>query len=77
MGLRLREGVDLRHLAELTGLEAEALIDGAAVERLQRQGLVLLEGSSLRATAAGMLLLDAILAEIVNVAPAEVELARA
>ncbi len=59
MGLRLREGVELRRVA------ADA-IDEAAVARLAKQGLVAREDGRLRATPAGMLLLDAILAEIVN-----------
>ena len=58
MGLRLREGVDLSRL----GPDA---VDQAAVARLAQQGLVAREADRLRATPAGMLLLDSILAEIV------------
>jgi oxygen-independent coproporphyrinogen-3 oxidase len=65
MGLRLREGVDLGRIAQLSERDAEQLVDGAAVARLQDQGLILREGQRLRVTPAGMLLLDAILAEIV------------
>ena len=43
------------------------LIDRAATDRLVRHGLVALDGSHLRVTDAGMLLLDAILAEVVVV----------
>jgi putative oxygen-independent coproporphyrinogen III oxidase len=57
MGLRLREGVDLAPV--------EPLVDGDAVDRLEVQGLLAREEKRLRATPAGMLLLDAILAEIV------------
>jgi oxygen-independent coproporphyrinogen-3 oxidase len=65
MGLRLSHGVDLAGVAAKTGLPPERLVDMAAAQRLERQGLVVFEGSRLRATDAGMLLLDAILAEIV------------
>ena len=58
MGLRLREGISLARLGH--GL----YIDAAA--RLESQGLLARDGDRLRATPAGMLLLDAILAEIVR-----------
>ena len=66
MGLRLVEGVDLSRIEELSGRNREELIDEDAVARLQNQGLLRLEGKNLRVTPAGMLLLDAILAEIVR-----------
>ncbi len=66
MGLRLREGVELDRIAARSGIAADELIDDKAAERLSQQGLVTLEGSRLRVTDAGMLLLDAILAEIVS-----------
>ena len=65
MGLRLRDGLDLERVTTRTGIPPHELVDLAAVSRLQRQGLLGLEGSRLRASDAGMLLLDAILAEIV------------
>ena len=40
---------------------------GDAVGRLAKQGLVARDGARLRATPAGMLLLDSILAEVVRV----------
>ncbi len=58
MGLRLREGLPLEGVAEI--------LDMRAAERLAAQGLVALEGDGLRASPAGMLLLDAILAELVR-----------
>ena len=58
MGLRLAEGVDLERL----GSDA---VDDAAVARLRAHGLLELHGARLRTTAAGRLLLDSILAEIV------------
>ncbi|MGD3745645.1 hypothetical protein QT503_22585, partial [Xanthomonas citri pv. citri] len=64
MGLRLREGVDLDRIAALAG--GHAPIDDAQVERLQTQGLVAREGSRLRVTEAGALLLDAILPLVVR-----------
>jgi oxygen-independent coproporphyrinogen-3 oxidase len=65
MGLRLKEGVDLRRIARLSGLPAEILLDPAAMRKLKAQGLLALRDDRLNVTAAGMLLLDAILAEIV------------
>ncbi len=62
MGLRLREGVDL------TRIPSE-LVDEQALDRLARQGLLIREGDVLRVTGAGMLLLDAILPEVVNILP--------
>ena len=56
MGLRLREGVTLASVADV--------IDLGAVERLEAQGLMVREAERLRVLPAGMLLLDAILAEI-------------
>ncbi|HEY0412836.1 MAG TPA: radical SAM family heme chaperone HemW [Allosphingosinicella sp.] len=57
MGLRLREGV------AIAGLEDR--LDGAAVAKLEAQGLLARAPDRLRATPAGMLLLEAILREIV------------
>jgi len=57
MGLRLREGVDLARI----GADA---VDAEVVRRLTDQGLLRSNGSRLAATPAGMLVLDAILAEI-------------
>ncbi len=64
MGLRLREGVDLRHVAALAG--GIAPIDWTAVERLEAQGLIAREPDRLRVTEAGALLLDAILPLVVR-----------
>jgi coproporphyrinogen III oxidase-like Fe-S oxidoreductase len=61
------EGIDLDHVAARSGVPVDELIDDAAVDRLATHGLVALEGRRLRVTEAGMLLLNAILAEIVAV----------
>jgi oxygen-independent coproporphyrinogen-3 oxidase len=66
MGLRLREGIDLGRIAALSGRSAEELVNREQVKELEAQGLLASDGSRLRATAAGMLLLDAILAEVVR-----------
>ena len=65
MGLRLVEGVDLSRIKKLSGRRREELIHEDAVARLEMQRLLKLEGDHLRVSPAGMLLLDAILAEIV------------
>ena len=63
MGLRLREGVDLARI----GAE---WVDHAAVDRLNRHGLVTLAGDRLSVTEAGMPVLDAVLAEVIAPEPA-------
>ncbi|MEK6540927.1 MAG: radical SAM family heme chaperone HemW [Pseudomonadota bacterium] len=68
MGLRLAEGVDLAHIAALSGVREDALVDGQAVARLTSLGLVAREGSRLTVLPAGMILLDAILPQVVAVA---------
>ena len=66
MGLRLYEGVDLDWIADRTCLPVEAFVDRGKVGLLQQNGLLDLDGTLLRVTASGALLLDAILAEIVR-----------
>ncbi len=66
MGLRLREGVDLDRIAETAETEPRSLVDSDAVNRLSEQGLMVSQANRLRVTPAGMLLLDAILAQIVR-----------
>ena len=56
MGMRLREGIDLERLG--------GFVDERAAERLGNQGLVAREGDRLRATQAGMLVLNSLLAEL-------------
>jgi len=65
MGLRLAEGIDLDHVAALSGLPRHRLVDERALARLAAQGLVASSSSRLIVTEPGMLLLDAILGEIV------------
>ncbi|MGE4432088.1 MAG: radical SAM family heme chaperone HemW [Sphingobium sp.] len=65
MGLRLAEGVDIAAIAGRTGLDEDRLIDAPALARLAGHGLVARDGTRLRVTGEGALLLDAILAEIV------------
>ena len=67
MGLRLAEGVDLARIAALGESSVGAVVDLPAVDRLSRQGLVARTGDRLRATEAGMPVLNALLAEIVRV----------
>ncbi|MBX3561471.1 MAG: coproporphyrinogen III oxidase [Sphingomonas sp.] len=64
MGLRLTEGVDIDRIAKLAGRDP---VDRNAVTRLADQGLLATDGARLRATHAGLLLLDSVLAEIVRV----------
>lgn len=66
MGLRLRDGVDLARIAELASASADQIVELAAIAKLQQHGLLSLDGARLKATSAGTLLLDGILAEIVR-----------
>ena len=62
MGLRLAEGIDPTLLAERLGVDR--IVDDQAVDRLAALGLLERDGSIVRTTPAGRLLLDSILAEI-------------
>jgi oxygen-independent coproporphyrinogen-3 oxidase len=66
MGLRLNAGVDLSLIARETGIAAERLVDGRTVGRLAGHGLIARDGDRLCVLEPGMLLLDAILADIVT-----------
>jgi oxygen-independent coproporphyrinogen-3 oxidase len=63
MGLRLDEGVDLARLSQKTGMTD--LIDPKAEARLTDLGFVTRTTDTIRVTPAGMLLLNAILADLV------------
>jgi oxygen-independent coproporphyrinogen-3 oxidase len=67
MGLRLAEGVDVADIAERTGVAAEDLLHWPKVESLEGHSLLTHDGYRIALTEAGMLLLDAILAEIVAI----------
>jgi len=62
MGLRLAEGIDTDELA--TRLGVDAIVDEAAVGRLQKLGMVQRSGQRLAVTPNGRLLLDSILSEL-------------
>jgi oxygen-independent coproporphyrinogen-3 oxidase len=61
MGLRLAEGIDVAALEQRFGVP---LTDRSAVDRLVRTGHLSTDGYRLNTTAAGLLVLDRILAEI-------------
>ena len=67
MGLRLREGIDAEALADRFGVDS--LVDWVRVERLIESGHLDRDGSKLRVTVMGRLVLDAILGEIAPVEP--------
>jgi oxygen-independent coproporphyrinogen-3 oxidase len=67
MGLRLAEGVDLDRIAALSGIGVAQLVDERTIDQLIDIGLLHRRGAKLQVAAAGMLLLDAILPEIVMV----------
>lgn len=64
MGLRLTEGVDVERIAKRSGV-AEP-VDGDAVDRLSRLGLIESAPPRLRVTEAGFGVLDSILTEVVT-----------
>jgi putative oxygen-independent coproporphyrinogen III oxidase len=67
MGLRLAEGIDLEHIAARSGIGVTQLVDERTVDQLIDIGLLHRRDMRLQVSAAGMLLLDAILPEIVTV----------
>ncbi|WP_066807855.1 radical SAM family heme chaperone HemW [Sphingomonas asaccharolytica] len=67
MGLRLAEGIDLDRIATLGERPIDELADLPAIERLVAQGLLEQDGARLRATDAGMPVLNAILGDVVQV----------
>ncbi len=60
MGLRIAEGVDLRRLVRMTGLAPSA----QAIEKLTELGFVAQEGARLRATPAGMFVLNEVVRQL-------------
>jgi putative oxygen-independent coproporphyrinogen III oxidase len=67
MGLRLSVGVDLSEISRKTGCAAP--VQGDVIQRLEKLGLIAVQGSRIRTTAAGVLVNDAILAEITTTWP--------
>jgi putative oxygen-independent coproporphyrinogen III oxidase len=67
MGLRLNEGVDLAHIAQMTGIAQDQLVTSEEVIKIANLGLLQQIGSRLTITSQGMPLLDAILPKIVAV----------
>ena len=66
MGLRLAEGVKLRDLSDRFGFPTEQLIDNRKLANLAQLGLLWQEGQTTGVTERGMIVLDAVLAEIVH-----------
>jgi oxygen-independent coproporphyrinogen-3 oxidase len=62
MGLRLAEGIEPAALSER--FAGQRIVDEAAVDRMIGHGLIERDGSRIRTSPAGRLLLDSILAEI-------------
>jgi len=65
MGLRLADGVDLARIAALAGRAVDDVVDTRATTALAAEGLVARDGTRLRATEAGMLVLNAVIAALV------------
>jgi len=68
MGLRLAEGIDLVALSARFGMAGDDLCDTAKLEFYTAQGLCWQAGGRIGVTSAGMVLLDALLAELVPAA---------
>ena len=66
MGLRLAEGVDVAALAARLGLMAENLVDAERLALYERLGLAWAERGRIGATAAGMPVLNTLIAELVS-----------
>jgi len=67
MGLRLSEGIDLGDIAQRCQVRREALVNERQAQLLEQHGLLRSEGDHLTVTPAGMLLLDRILGELVEI----------
>ena len=65
MGLRLREGVDLRALSARSGVDVAARY-ADVIERNVRRGLLTLHGAQLRATPDGWWVLNRVVAEFLD-----------
>jgi oxygen-independent coproporphyrinogen-3 oxidase len=65
MGLRLTAGIDRSRFRARTGLALEQTLDKAALERLVEAGLLEIDKASLRTTAQGRPLLNAILERLI------------
>ncbi len=66
MGLRLAEGIDLAATARRLDVTPGAMLDGTRFDALAAQGLTWRKGDRIGVTGRGILVLDAILAEIAN-----------
>ena len=66
MGLRLREGVDLARVAALGERDVDGVVDARAATLLEAEGLIIREGHRLRATDAGMPVLNAVIAALIG-----------
>ena len=65
MGLRLAEGIDAERFAARTGMTLEAALDLKMVAAAEAEGYLVRDAAGLRATPAGRLRLDALLAAVV------------
>ncbi len=70
-GMRLREGVDAGRFGALSGTALWDAIEGQRLARLQEGGFIVADDSGIRATAAGRLRLNAVIASLMG-APASV-----
>ena len=66
MGLRLAEGLDVAALSARLGLTQSDLIDADKLALFIRQGLMWQDGPRIGATEAGMLVLNALIAEVTS-----------
>lgn len=64
MGLRLTGGIDSALFEQRTGVPLRSAIDGRALDRLQRQGLIEATNTHLRLTPQGQPLLNAVIAQL-------------
>lgn len=67
MGLRLAEGINRSHFHTRTGIALENAINQHAAKRMAELGLIELTPSHLRATPAGLMVLNSLLGELARV----------
>lgn len=66
MGLRLDQGIDIHRLERLSGRPLRATLNAAAMASFEEEGWIIVDDRSLRATAAGLARLNAIISALLD-----------
>ena len=66
MGLRLKDGIDLKHFFEITGINFFDFVDNLAIKSLAKLNLICYDAANIRLTDKGFLLLDKIVLDLLG-----------